>query len=163
VLATLVINLNRVVGMDAVIDAVWEERPPEGARSTVHNFVFNLRRLIGAGADPHAVLASVSLGYRLNAADSQWDLGRFRAEKKAGLVAAAAGQFEQASQHLAAALVEWRGPVLVDLRNFSFADVFAKRQAEDKLVARTAFAEVEIACGRSYDVIGDLEELAAEH
>lgn len=164
VLAMLLINPNRVVGIDALIDAVWDERPPEGAKSTVHNYVFNLRRLIsGAGADPHTVLASVAPGYRLAVADANLDLGRFREQKKAGLVAAATKQFEQASRHLSAALAQWRGPALDDLRNFGFVEAFARAQAEDKLVVHTALAEAEIACGRAHAIIGDLEMLAAEH
>src|SRR5690349_10272031 len=67
VLAALVIALNRAVGVDALIEAAWDQKPPEGARFTIHAYVSNLRRLIGgAGADPHAVLASIAPGYRLN-------------------------------------------------------------------------------------------------
>ena len=77
--------------------------------------------------------------------------------------AAAAGKFEQASQYLSAALAEWRGPVLEDLRDFQFVDAFATALVEDKMLAHTALAEAEIACGRSYAVIGELESLTAEH
>ena len=68
--------------------------------------------------------------------------------------AAAAGRFEHASSHLSAALAEWRGPVLDDLRDFAFVDAFATALLEDKVVAHTARAEAEIACGRGYSVIG---------
>ena len=77
--------------------------------------------------------------------------------------AAAAGKFEQASRHLTAALAEWRGPVLDDLRDFQFVDAFATALIEDKVLAHTARAEAEIACGRAYAVIGELEALTAEH
>ena len=77
--------------------------------------------------------------------------------------AAAAGKFEQASQHLSAALSEWRGPVLEDLRDFQFVGAFATALIEDKMLAHTALAEAEIVCGRSYAVIGELESLTAEH
>jgi tetratricopeptide (TPR) repeat protein len=77
--------------------------------------------------------------------------------------AAAAGRFEQASDHLTTALAEWRGPVLEDLRDFQFVDAFATALTEDKVVAHTARAEAEIACGRGYAVIGELESLAVEH
>ena len=77
--------------------------------------------------------------------------------------AAAAGHFEQASRHLSTALAEWRGPVLEDLRDFQFVDAFATALVEDKVVAHTARAEAEIACGARYAVIGELEALTAEH
>ena len=65
--------------------------------------------------------------------------------------------------HLTTALAEWRGPVLEDLRDFQFVDAFATALIEDKVVAHTARAEAEIACGRGYAVIGELESLTAEH
>ncbi len=84
-------------------------------------------------------------------------------EKTAGVRAAGAGRFEEASSHLSAALGEWRGPVLDDLRNFAFVDAFATTLMEDKVAAHTALAEAEIACGRPGAVIGELEALTAEH
>jgi SARP family transcriptional regulator, regulator of embCAB operon len=96
-------------------------------------------------------------------ADNQCDSDRFLAERRAGLIAAAAMQFEDASRHLLTALAEWRGPALDDLQDFDFADDFAKAQIEDKLVASTALAEAEIACGRADSVILELETLVAEH
>lgn len=164
VLAMLVINLNRAVEMDALIDAAWPHRVPESARSTVHSYVYNLRQVISdAGIDPHKILASIAPGYRLTVPDSHSDLGRFRAERLAGMRAAAVHQFDEASRRLTSALSEWRGPALKDLREFDFADTFAKALDEDKLTAHTALAEAEIACGRPSAVVGDLEALAAEH
>lgn len=111
VLAMLVINRNRPVGVDALITALWEEWPPSGARASIHSYVSNLRKLLGgAGIDPRVVLAAAPPGYRLSIPDNTCDLGRFVAEKTAGVHAAAAGRFEQASRHLSAALREWRGP-----------------------------------------------------
>jgi DNA-binding SARP family transcriptional activator len=126
--------------------------------------VSNLRRLLDdAGIDPHTVLASAAPGYRLTVADVDCDLGRFSTEKTVGIRAAAAGRFEQASSHLSAALAQWRGPVLDDLRNFAFVEAFATALTEDKVLAQTARAEAEIACGRAYAVIGELETFTAEH
>jgi SARP family transcriptional regulator, regulator of embCAB operon len=164
VLAMLVINRNRAVGNDTLIDAVWGQDPPAGARNTLHTYISNLRRLISsAGFDPGTILASVPPGYRLGVADDQCDCDRFLAERQAGLVAAAAMRFEEASRHLSTALAEWRGPVLDDLRDFGFVSEFAKAQIENNLIARTALAEAEIACGRAHSVILELETLAAEH
>ena len=36
VLAVMVINANRPVGIDTLIDAAWDQRPPPGARATLH-------------------------------------------------------------------------------------------------------------------------------
>lgn len=164
VLAVLLMNRNRPVSTDSLITAAWEERPPAEAKTSLHSYISNLRRLLSAaGADPKSVLANAPPGYRLSVDDSACDLGRFVAEKAAGVHAAAAGQFEQASRHLSSALNEWRGPVLDDLREFQFVDPFATALTEDRVMAHTARAEAEIACGRAYAVIGELEGLAVEH
>ena len=113
VLAMLVINRNRPVGVESLINAVWGQSPIPAGRATIQTH----RLLDDAGVDPHTVLASAPPGYRLTVADTDCDLGRFTTEKTAGIHAAAAGRFEQASSHLSAALAEWRAPVLDDLRD----------------------------------------------
>lgn len=164
VLAMLVINRNRPVSLESLINAVWDQSPVAAARTSIHSYVSRLRRLLAtAGHDSSKVLASVPPGYRLNIADADCDLGRFITEKTLGVHAVAAGRFEHASSHLSAALAEWRGPVLDDLRDFAFVDTFATALLEDKVVAQTALAEAEIACGRADAMIGELEALAAEH
>jgi DNA-binding SARP family transcriptional activator len=160
VLAVLVMNRNRPVGIDALITAAWEQWPPPEARASLHSYISNLRRLLD---DARPMLTNAPPGYRLTVGDTTCDIGRFVLEKTAGVQAAAAGRFEQASDHLTTALAEWRGPVLEDLRDFQFVDAFATALTEDKVVAHTARAEAEIACGRGYAVIGELESLTVEH
>ncbi|OBF88481.1 regulator [Mycobacterium sp. 852002-51163_SCH5372311] len=164
VLAMLVINRNRPVSVDALIDAVWDEDPVPAARTSIQSHVSNLRRLLrDAGVDPYQVLASAPPGYQLSIADTECDVGRFTTEKAAGVQAAAAGRFEDASSHLSAALREWRGPVLDDLRDFAFVQAFGTALVEEKVAAHTARADAEIACGRAGAVIAELEALTAEH
>jgi DNA-binding SARP family transcriptional activator len=160
VLAVLVMNRNRPVGIDSLITAAWEQWPPSEARASLHSYISNLRRLLG---DSRSMLANAPPGYRLTVADTACDIGRFVIEKNAGVQAAAAGRFEEASRHLTSALAEWRGRVLEDLRDFQFVDAFATALTEDKVVAHTARAEAEIACGRGYAVVSELESLTGEH
>ncbi len=164
VLAMLVINRNRPVSVDSLIDAVWGDDPVPAARTSIQSHISTLRRLLhGAGADPYAVLASAPPGYQISVADTDCDVGRFTSEKAAGVRAAAIGRYEDASNHLHAALGEWRGPVLDDLRDFPFVDAYAAMLLEERVAAHTARAEAEIACGRAGAVIGELEALTAEH
>ncbi|HXO24777.1 MAG TPA: BTAD domain-containing putative transcriptional regulator, partial [Streptosporangiaceae bacterium] len=164
VLATLLMNRNRAVSVDALIDAVWDQSPVPAARTSIHSYVSNLRRLLGSGSrDPNRVLASIPPGYQLNVADADCDIGRFVTEKNAGVHAAAAGRFEDASTYLSAALAEWRGPFLDDLREFPFVDTFATALSEVRVTVQTALAEAEIACGRADAMIPRLEMLSAEH
>jgi len=164
VLAMLVINRNHPVGVEKLITALWESWPPSGARASIHSYVSNLRKLLsGVGIDARVVLAAAPPGYRLSVPENSCDHGRFVTEKNAGVHAAAVGLFEEASRHLSVALAEWRGAVLDDLRGFEFVDAFAAALVEEKLLAHTAKAEAEIACGRPTAVITELEALTAEH
>jgi DNA-binding SARP family transcriptional activator len=164
VLAMLVINRNRPVSVDSLIDAVWGDDPVPAARTSIQSHISTLRRLLaGAGADPYMVLASAPPGYQISIPDTDCDVGRFTAEKAAGVRAAGAGRYEDASNHLHAALGEWRGPVLDDLRDFPFVDAYAAMLLEERVAAHTARAEAEIACGRAGAVIAELEALTAEH
>ncbi|WP_068182446.1 BTAD domain-containing putative transcriptional regulator [Mycobacterium sp. UM_CSW] len=164
VLAMLLINRNRPVSVDSLINAVWDEDPVPAARTSIQAHISNLRRLLrDAGADPYQVLASAPPGYQLSVADADCDLGRFMAAKLAGNQAAAAGRFEDASRQFSLALGEWRGPVLDDLRDYAFVDAFATALMEENVATHTARAEAEIACGRAGEVIGELEALTAEH
>jgi SARP family transcriptional regulator, regulator of embCAB operon len=165
VLALLLINRNRPVPRDSIIAAVWDEDSPQAdAIHNLHVYVANLRKVLGSsGVDPKTVLASARPGYQLNVPDAACDLGRFNTEKAAGVQAAAAGRFGQASDRLSAGLAQWRGSVLDDLREFRFVQSFATALVEDKVVAHVVRAESEIACGRGDSVIGELEDLVAEH
>ncbi len=159
VLAMLLINRNRAVSTDLLIATAWDDAPVPAARATLHTYVSNLRRLLGGAA----VLDAAPPGYRLNIADGDCDLDRFSCEKTAGIHAAAAERFDEASRHLSVALSEWRGPVLDDLRDFRFVETFAAALMQDKLSVQTARAEAEIACGRASAITGELELLAAQH
>lgn len=163
VLALLVFNANRPVDVDTLIGAAWDQRPPQGARATLQAYISNLRRLMSSAGVDRSLLSSAPPGYRLGIGPNQYDLGRFRIEKDAGVRAAAAGQFEQASRHMSDALAQWRGPVLEDLRDFQFAQALAAALDEEKALAHTTHAEAEIACGRPHAVIQDLETLIAAH
>lgn len=164
VLAFLLINRNRAVSTESLIDAVWDGEPVPAARATIHTHVSNLRRLLGGSErDSQPVLVKGAPGYRLNVAAGDCDLDRFVAEKSAGMNAAAAGRFEAAGTHLAAALAQWRGDALEDLRGFRFADTFAAALTEDHVLVHTSRAEAEIACGRAATIIADLEDLATKH
>ena len=152
------------MAIDALIPAGWEDHPPPKASASLHGYIADVRKLLGAAElDPKAVLATAPPGYLLSVADEQCDVGRFQALQAAGVQASADGRFEQARAHLAAALDEWKGPALADLRDYEFARVFAAALDRDRLSTITARAEAEIACGRAHGVLSELQALTGEH
>src|SRR5690349_23004522 len=99
VFASLVMNRNRPVAADSLLNAVWGEDAPAEARASLHADVSNLRRLLGSvGIDGRSMLEKVSPGYRLNIEEMDVDLGRFIRERNAGVQAATAGRFDKASR-----------------------------------------------------------------
>jgi DNA-binding SARP family transcriptional activator len=164
VLATLLMNRNRVVAVDSLIAAAWDDDPPAEARANIHVYVSNLRRLLAtSGVEARASLEKRAPGYQLNVDDADIDVGRFLQQNTEGVRAAAARRFEEASDHLSGALAQWRGPVLEDLRQFQVIEAFAVGLMEHKIGAHAARAQAEIACGRAEAVIAELETLVTEH
>src|SRR3954464_9557600 len=126
VLAALLIERNRPVGIDSLANAARKDGAPERAHASIHTYVSNLRRLLRtAGVDPRTVLVNSAPGYRLHVDEARVDLGRFITVKTAGVHAASVGRFEEASRQLSAAISEWRGPVLQDLHDLEFFAAFA--------------------------------------
>src|SRR5438093_8679419 len=68
----LLLNANRVVPRDRLIDALWDEAPPETARKAVQVYVSQLRKLLGPD-----VLLTRSPGYLLRVEPGMLDLDRF--------------------------------------------------------------------------------------
>ncbi|MGB7164288.1 MAG: winged helix-turn-helix domain-containing protein, partial [Mycobacterium sp.] len=63
VLAMLLINRNRAVGTESLVNAAWDQSPAPAARASIHSYVSNLRRILAsAEVDPHTVLAGAPPG-----------------------------------------------------------------------------------------------------
>lgn len=79
VLAVLAVNLNQLVTVEQLVDAVWEDRPPRTARNSLQWLVSTVRRgLLSAGERYHVGLQTTAAGYRLSTAPHLVDLFRFR-------------------------------------------------------------------------------------
>ena len=72
-LALLLLDPNRVVSTDRIVDALWGEEPPRTAATSLQNFVSQLRKLLGP-----ETLVTKPPGYELRLAGEQLDLQRFR-------------------------------------------------------------------------------------
>src|SRR3954470_20783203 len=67
-LALLALNVNKVVALDEIIDALWGHDPPATARTIVHGNVSHLRRVLRSvqGTDESgARILTAPPGYRL--------------------------------------------------------------------------------------------------
>ncbi|HET7808114.1 MAG TPA: BTAD domain-containing putative transcriptional regulator [Gaiellaceae bacterium] len=153
-LAVLVLHAGEAVTSDALIDALWGERPPRTARAALQNYVALLRRTLGPG-----LVESRAGGYVLEAAPDQIDLGRFeRLTAEAG-----AAEPEERVAKLREALALWRGPALADLAFEPFAALEGPRLEELRTTALEDLVDAELAAGAGPALVTELEELIAEH
>src|SRR6478752_1613492 len=163
-LAVLLINRNRVVSADSIADAIWDGDSPASYLGILQVYMSTLRRsLRTAGADGQAVITTQAPGYKLSADDACLDLGRFTRWMAAGNELLRAERFAEASARYRAALAEWSGPALADLRGLRFADDFAAAVEEERLVALQSRIEADLACGMDSAVIGELTTLTGQH
>ena len=143
-LAMLVLEANRVVSTDRLIDALWEDEPPETARKALQIYVSRLRKLLG-----NERLQTKPSGYLLRLEPDDLDLEHFRRLQ-------AKGRFEQA-------LALWRGPPLPEFAYQRFARGEIARLEELRLACIEERIERELEQGRHGELIGELEALVAEH
>jgi class 3 adenylate cyclase/tetratricopeptide (TPR) repeat protein len=153
-LAYLLLHANELVSSDRLIDEVWGPEPPKTAGASLQNYISRLRKAIGA-----ELIVSQAPGYILRVDPERFDLARFER-----LTAEARGaEPRERAEKLRAALSLWRGPALEDLAFEPFARDEVGRLEEARLAALEERIDAELALGSDADVVGELEELVAEH
>ena len=153
-LAVLLLNANRVVSSDTLIDALWEEQPPETAVKALQVRVSQLRKLLGPGR-----LATRSPGYLLRVDEGELDLHEFDALLHQARDASPA----DAAVALSEALALWRGPPLADFAYERFAQREIARLEELRVEATEERLKADLALGRHGTLIVELETLVAQH
>jgi predicted ATPase/DNA-binding SARP family transcriptional activator len=156
-LALLLLNANRVVSADRLIEELWAGRPPAGAAKTLRSYVSRLRAAVG-----DEVVRSRAPGYLVEIDPDQLDARRFERLLDEGRKARARGDAAEAAACLREGLALWHGGALADLADEPFAGVEAGRLEELRLVAIEERIEADLACGRHHELVAELEALLAE-
>ena len=156
-LVHLLLEPNQRVPADRLIQAVWEDHPPEAARNSLQTYVSHLRSALGADR-----LEGGAGGYLLHADRNEIDMYRFeqllsRARDLAATDAAAAVQAYDD------ALALWRGPALDDLADQPSLRAEIARLEELRLTATEERIARALELGRHAEVIPGLERLLARH
>ncbi|MGH8935780.1 MAG: BTAD domain-containing putative transcriptional regulator [Acidimicrobiia bacterium] len=166
VLCVLLIQANRVVSTDRLLDDLWGEQPPKTAPHALQVHISKLRKLLEPDRPPGApgeVLVTRSPGYVLLVPPESRDAPRFEALAAEGRSALRLGRFEQAAEVLAEGLALWRGPALADFAYRPFAEGEAARLEELRLAAVEDRIEADLALGRHAGLVGELESWVREH
>lgn len=166
VLAVLLLDANRVVSLDRLVDSLWPDEPPNRAIATVQVFVSNLRRALeperqrGTRA---TVLTSRAPGYLLAIDPTEVDAHIFESLAEEGHRELADGNVERAAGLLSEALGLWRGPALAEFAAEPFAHAEAARLEEVRLGCQVDLYETALLLGRHQAVVAELEQFVARH
>ncbi|HSD80514.1 MAG TPA: alpha/beta fold hydrolase, partial [Solirubrobacteraceae bacterium] len=156
-LARLLLDANRTVAVDRLVDDLWGEDVPDSAVKMVQIYVSRLRKAL-----PGDVLRTRAPGYVIEVPPDALDLERFRRLAGEGRAALAAGDAATASERLRAALALWRGPALAE-----FGEPFARAEAghldELRLACLEERIDADLALGLGPGLVGELEALIARH
>ena len=156
-LARLLLDANRTVAMDRLVDDLWGEEVPESAQKMVQIYVSQLRKVLPAG-----MLQTRSPGYAVELDPATIDVVRFEQLRREGEAAHAAGNVELASRRFAEALALWRGAPLAEFQE-PFAVTEAARLEELRLVCLESRIAADLDRGRHAELVAELEPLVARH
>jgi DNA-binding SARP family transcriptional activator len=150
-LTLLLLRANEPLSVERLVDAIWGERAPRTATTSLQNTVSQLRKLLGPG-----VLHTRSSGYVLELDDSQLDLARF--ERFVQQARSAVDAAIRASL-LREALELWRGPALADCELEEFAQAEIDRLEDLRLAALEERLAADLDLGRHAEIVGELDAL----
>ena len=158
-LALLLLEVDRTVSADRLIDRLWEGAPPPTAGSALQVYVAKLRKLLH---DPVQIITGNG-GYRLKIDGKMLDSQCFEQLTTTGQDALRAGSFRTAAARLQSALEMWRGDALADVRHLEGAQVEATRLEELRAQALGDYIDAELAMGNSAAMTARLEQVVKEH
>ncbi|MET7706635.1 BTAD domain-containing putative transcriptional regulator [Micromonospora sp. NPDC005413] len=162
VLAMLLLRAGRLVPVDELVDAVWEEHPPATARAQLQTCVSRLRRRFAElGLAPETIVTDPA-GYGVRTATTNLDAEVFARGVEAARAAVAAGRLADARTRFRAALALWRGPALGGIPSRS---VRRRAQAldEQRLTALEECVDIELRLGQAAELIEELAESVDQH
>ncbi|MER7443560.1 BTAD domain-containing putative transcriptional regulator [Micromonospora avicenniae] len=164
VLARLLAARGRVVPVDRLVDALWEE-PPVGAVAALRTFVADLRRALEPDRPPRRpprLLVTTPPGYALHPAPDAVDAWRFEAAVSESAELLTAGEPGAALARLDDALALWRGPAYAEYADRSWARAEIDRLDELRLLAVERRAESLLSAGRAAEAASDLRAHVAD-
>lgn len=160
VAATLLLNANRVVSIDRLLEAIYGVDPPATSRSQAQISISSLRRRFAVHSRD-TVISTHASGYCIHVGGGQLDAQQFEELTRAARAARHANDLDQAVARYRDALQFWRGPALSGIDS-QLVRSAAGRLDEQRIAAVEDRIELELELGRHHEVIGELAELVEE-
>jgi DNA-binding SARP family transcriptional activator len=156
-LARLLLDANRTVAVDRLVDDLWGEDAPSSAVKMIQIHVSKLRKVL-----PDGMLVTRPPGYAIEIEPEAVDLVRFDRLRQDGRAALAAGSAEVAAARLRDALALWRGPALAEFDE-PFAAIESARLEDLHLACIEDRIDADLALGRHAVAVGEIEALVARN
>lgn len=161
ILAALVVEANRVVGSNHLVDLVWDEDPPDTARTQVQICVSRLRKSFSA-AGVNAPIATRPPGYLMRVPDEMIDLQVFNRQVARSRRLVQQGDRAGAAELLRGAVALWRGPCLSGVPSEALRTK-ALRLDEERLSAIETYLDLELELARHHQLVGEIWRLVNEY
>lgn len=164
VLALLASRAGEVVGVDHIIDALWDGDIPQTATNGVHTYVAGLRRALEPGRGRRAagsILTSVSGGYCLRMDPEQVDATLFARRHARARRARTGGSPDEAVRRYEEALALWHGDAYSGVPG-PFAAVERTRLRDLRLTAVEEWAADMLEAGRHAEAVTELSAAVGE-
>lgn len=161
VVAMLLLNANRQVTMDRLLEAIYGENLPPTARSQAQISISTLRRLF-ASCRQDSVISTSGHGYSIKVEAGELDSQRFEDLIAAARQASDVGQHDLAVARYRDVSRLWRGPALEGIDS-DLVRVAASRLDELRISTNEDRIMLELQLGRHHELVGELTQLVKEY
>ncbi|MDI5963348.1 AfsR/SARP family transcriptional regulator [Streptantibioticus silvisoli] len=161
ILAALLLEVNRVVSTDYLVDLIWNDEPPDTARTQVQICVSRLRKLFStAGVD--AAITTRPPGYVVKADSATVDAAVFGRQLADARQLVKQDRPAEAVDLLRAAGSLWLGSCLSGLASDTLRSK-ALQLDEERLTALETRIQLELDLGRHHQLVGEIGRLVHDH
>jgi DNA-binding SARP family transcriptional activator len=162
VLAILLLTPRTIVPAEALIDRLWDTRPPPKARESLSAYVARLRASLRQALGDSVRLAGRARGYVLDVDPEAVDLNQFRRLRRQADALTASGDYDHAALLLREADGLWGGQALAGIGGDWVARMRDSLE-EERRAAIGKRIECELELGRHADLVGELGHLLAQY
>ncbi len=162
ILAMLLLTPGTIVPADALIDRLWDTRPPPKARESLSAYIARLRASLRQAAGDGVQLLGRARGYVLDVDPDVIDLHQFRRLRRQATALAASGDCADAGRLLREADGLWRGPALAGIPG-DWVGRMRDGLEEERRAAILERVDCELELGRHADLVGELTQLLAQY
>lgn len=161
ILAALLLEADRVVSTDYLVDLIWDDEPPDTARTQVQICVSRLRKLL-TKAEISAAITTRPPGYVLRTGGESVDALLFARQVADARTAARRGDPHTAADLLRAADELWQGHCLNGVPSDTLRSK-ALQLDEERMTAAETRIDLELDLGRHHHLVAEIRTLVHVH